>query len=333
MVVSFILPAYNAESVLQSSVQSVLDQVDSDWELIIVNDGSMDNTGLVADSFAMRDSRVKTVHQVNAGVSAARNAGIAHASGQYLAFLDADDMVSPAFVSSIKSCIVNGSPDLIEIPYDWNMGERVFVPEDYCGPSERFLIKKLGMHSAFACWQFVFSKELVASEGISFTAGRRTGEDQEFSFMALLRAKDCATIADASPLYHYWLDNTDSASHSHSDGQFDYPAAMKAVFDSLSSATNLLNRQEIRQLVACRVVEATRWASNCAFANGMATEDIISKCDLVLTEEICSSVLKSALGLQDTLFFALVTHFKFFAPLYFMLFKVKLLNQQRMIGE
>lgn len=323
LIISFILPAYNAELFLQRSVRSVLDQTDFDWELIIVDDGSIDKTGSVADSFSKLDSRIKVVHQANAGVSVARNAGIDCAIGQYVSFLDADDLLSPEYVSSIKALLVNDSPDLIEIPYDWNMGERVFLPEEYCGPSERYLIKKLSMHSAFACWQFVFSKELLAREGIRFTEGRRTGEDQEFSLVALLRSKECATIANATPLYHYWLDNVDSASHSHSEGQFDYPAAMKAVFDSLSSVAVLSDRREIRQLLANRVIEATRWASSSAFANGMAIEEIISKCDLVLTEEICASVLKPAFGLQDTLFFNSMTCCKFFAPLYFILHRVK----------
>ena len=323
LIISFVIPAYNAGSVLQRSVRSVLDQNDSDWELIIVDDGSMDNTGLIADSFMNRDSRIKAVHQVNAGVSAARNVGIAHAKGQYIAFIDADDLVSPEFVSSVKSLTVEESPDLIEIPYDWNMGERLFFPDSYLGSSEEYLIKKLREHSAFACWQFVFSRELIIREDIKFTEGRRTGEDQEFSLTALLHAKECATIADASPMYHYWLDNAGSASRSHSEGQFDYPTAMKTVFESMDSVKSLLNRLELRRLLANRVIESTRWASNYAFTNGMAVGDIVSKCDLVLTQDICASVLKSALGFQDTVFFVLLTHCKLFAPLYFMLLGAK----------
>ncbi|MBK9421154.1 MAG: glycosyltransferase family 2 protein [Flavobacteriales bacterium] len=91
--ISVIIPAYNAERWLPEAVHSVLAQSHSDLELIIVNDGSTDNTLRMAYSFA--DPRIVVVDQANAGVSAARNAGIATARGEYIAFLDADDAMLP----------------------------------------------------------------------------------------------------------------------------------------------------------------------------------------------------------------------------------------------
>jgi glycosyltransferase involved in cell wall biosynthesis len=93
--VSVVIPAYNAAKTLEFTVQSVLEQTVRDFEILIVNDGSKDNTLEVAESLAARDSRIKAISQPNSGVSSARNAGIKAASGEYVAILDADDLWLP----------------------------------------------------------------------------------------------------------------------------------------------------------------------------------------------------------------------------------------------
>lgn len=90
--VSVIIPAYNAEKYLHETIKSVLEQTANSWELIIVNDGSTDKTEEVARLFADQNDRISLISKVNAGVSMARNVGIEHSKGQYLAFLDADDI-------------------------------------------------------------------------------------------------------------------------------------------------------------------------------------------------------------------------------------------------
>lgn len=96
--VSIIIPAYNAERWLGEAVSSVLNQSHTDLELIIVNDGSTDDTLTIAYSF--QDERIKVVDQVNAGVSAARNAGLAMAKGTYICFMDADDAMLPENIAA-----------------------------------------------------------------------------------------------------------------------------------------------------------------------------------------------------------------------------------------
>lgn len=90
--VSIVLPAYNAAQHLESTLDSVLSQTYKDFELVIVDDGSSDETYTLAESFCKRDSRIKLIHQENQGAAAARNKGIQNAQGIYIAFLDADDL-------------------------------------------------------------------------------------------------------------------------------------------------------------------------------------------------------------------------------------------------
>lgn len=102
--ITFVIPAYNAVSTMETAVRSLSEQTSDDWEAVIVDDGSVDGTGAVADALARGDERIRVLHQENAGVSAARNAAIAAARGEYLAFLDVDDTVVSDFVEKAGPC-------------------------------------------------------------------------------------------------------------------------------------------------------------------------------------------------------------------------------------
>jgi glycosyltransferase involved in cell wall biosynthesis len=99
--VSVIIPLYNQGHFLVDSISSLTKQKHQEWEGIIVNDGSTDHSGDIAESIAKQDSRIKVVHRVNGGLAAARNTGINHASGDYVALLDSDDYLLPSFLGTM----------------------------------------------------------------------------------------------------------------------------------------------------------------------------------------------------------------------------------------
>lgn len=101
--VSIVVPAFNAEKCLARCVRSVLGQSFTDYELLIVDDGSTDCTGALADSFASYDSRIRVFHQDNTGLSGARNTGIDNACGSRIFFLDSDDYISEHALSNLNS--------------------------------------------------------------------------------------------------------------------------------------------------------------------------------------------------------------------------------------
>lgn len=113
MLFNIVMPVYNGAKFLSLSVGSVLSQTLSDWQLLIVNDGSTDETGEIADALAARDPRITCIHQKNAGVSAARNAGIAASTAEYLIFVDADDELLPEALSLIAEQITRTAPDVV----------------------------------------------------------------------------------------------------------------------------------------------------------------------------------------------------------------------------
>ena len=105
--ISVIVPVYRCADTLERCVQSVLAQDFADWELILVDDGSPDQSGALCDAFAARDSRITALHQKNGGASAARNAGLNAAQGTYIDFLDSDDLLAPGFFSAAVPLMEN----------------------------------------------------------------------------------------------------------------------------------------------------------------------------------------------------------------------------------
>ena len=106
--ISVIVPVYQAEALLPQCVESVLAQTFSDWELLLIDDGSRDGSPTLCDGYAARDPRIRVFHKPNGGVSTARNLGLEQATGPYIAFLDADDTFEPAALETLSENLSDG---------------------------------------------------------------------------------------------------------------------------------------------------------------------------------------------------------------------------------
>lgn len=111
--VSVVVPVYNVEGYIARCIESILAQTHRNLELILVNDGSADQSGAICDAYAERDGRITVIHQKNAGVSKARNVGIECAKGEYLFFVDSDDWVEPNHIENLlpigdEDCVYGG---------------------------------------------------------------------------------------------------------------------------------------------------------------------------------------------------------------------------------
>ncbi|WP_417177424.1 glycosyltransferase family 2 protein, partial [Bacteroides sp.] len=99
---SIIIPTYNVEKYISVCLESLRKQTFEDWEAIVVNDGSSDNSGIICNDFAKKDSRIKVYHQKNSGVSAARNFGLLKAEGEFITFVDSDDMLLNSYLNNFS---------------------------------------------------------------------------------------------------------------------------------------------------------------------------------------------------------------------------------------
>ena len=95
--ISVIVPVYNVENYIAQCIESVIKQTYTKFEIILVNDGSKDNSGKICDEYALKDERIKVIHKENAGVSSARNVGIKQSKGQWITFIDSDDWVEEKY--------------------------------------------------------------------------------------------------------------------------------------------------------------------------------------------------------------------------------------------
>lgn len=110
--ISVIVPVYNVEEYLERCFDSIIEQTYSNIEIILVNDGSLDNSGILCDKLKQRDERVKVIHKTNGGLSDARNVGLENASGEYVIFVDSDDLISIDMVSYLYSLIDRNKADI-----------------------------------------------------------------------------------------------------------------------------------------------------------------------------------------------------------------------------
>ncbi len=120
--ISIITPVYNAEKYLEQCVESVIGQTFSDWELILVNDGSVDASAGICDRYAGKDPRIRVIHKQNTGVADSRNIALKQARGEYLGFVDSDDWIEPDMYQALYNDIVGEDADvaMCGYVYEWN---------------------------------------------------------------------------------------------------------------------------------------------------------------------------------------------------------------------
>ena len=187
--VSIIVPVYNCEKLLDRCVRSVLEQTYQDLELILVNDGSTDGTAALCDAWASKDSRVKVLHQENAGVSAARNAGLDMAAGEYIGFVDADDYIDEATYETALAAMDGCDLVMWDAVTVWDDGREEADTIDLA--DGRVLTKKdwspvLLRSMAGAVWRCLYRSELLAD--IRFAVGIKLSEDRLFNLQAMGKA-------------------------------------------------------------------------------------------------------------------------------------------------
>ena len=205
--VSIIIPAYNAGKYIARTIEGVMRQTIADWELIIVDDGSKDDTPGICDTFASKDSRIRVVHKSNGGVSAARNTGLDEAQGRYITFLDADDFFVPQYLEALTHSI--GRAEMSAFPYKevCSDGELPSAFEEFEPTSEQYtlqegyilLVKKNLLHSPY-CKLFV--NEIVTKNVIRFEESVAMGEDLLFNLAYLENVK---TLAIGNQKVYYYI--------------------------------------------------------------------------------------------------------------------------------
>lgn len=186
--ISVIVPVYNTEKYLHRCVDSILAQTFTDFELLLIDDGSTDSSGAICDEYAQKDSRVRVFHKENGGVSSARNLGLDKAKGKWVTFVDSDDWIKESFLNKLYINEIE-SVDIV-ISYANYVGKPNY--KNYIeGKYKIELVELLFLHNDLA-WQTSPWAKLYKTEicrDIRFKEGMHIGEDLVFLYSYLMKCK------------------------------------------------------------------------------------------------------------------------------------------------
>lgn len=205
--VSIVMPLYNVETCMEASVQSVLEQTYSDWELILVDDGSTDNSGALADAFAAQyPDRIRVLHQENRGQGSARNVGVEIATGEYLFFMDSDDTIESNLLEVAVRLAVQQDADIVTFEYDIRRPDGSLVktvrnpfelPKTGNPRIQREFLLVAGMP-----WNKIFNMAFYRSTSLAFPE-KVWYEDIVLCTKMMSQAR--TAVHTSRPLYHYYL--------------------------------------------------------------------------------------------------------------------------------
>lgn len=273
--ISIIVPVYNTSIYLKECIESILNQTYSDIEVIIVDDGSTDNSLSICEEYRDKDKRVRIFHKENSGVSATRNFGLRIADGDFISFCDSDDIIKPELYSILLQKLEETGADRVCGGYEY------LYPDNhrlYCTPRKydgiykcSDLIKIMIDDGTLSGFLFsgvnnsLFKSEIIKHNNIRFKENVKYNEDSLFSFEYALHSRTLYSI-QSLPLYLYRQHNASSTKK----------RPKEKVYDSLHSALDVIvkNRNDIDYELQMkrRTVTETLWAILDNGNNGSITE-------------------------------------------------------------
>jgi len=222
--ITVIVPVYNSEPYLSKCIDSILIQTFTNFELLIIDDGSTDRSANICDDYAMKDNRIKIYHKRNEGVSSARNLGLDKAEGKWIAFVDSDDYIKNSYLKDLYDSIDSTSLLIIQgITYllGNKQSERILDLGNYCVTGENlvkaFSIKKL--HKCGYVYSKLYNKNIINLNKIRFDNNIHMGEDQIFMLQYIFKIDVIKFIAGSN---YYYQTFTGGLSSSYASYESEY---------------------------------------------------------------------------------------------------------------
>jgi len=213
--VSVIVPVYNVEKYLEQTIDSVINQTLKDIEIILIDDGSLDNSGIICDNYAKKDSRIVVFHQENQGVSAARNKGIELAKGEYISFVDSDDLVDEKMLEVLYGKGHSNDLDIVMCGFttDWygkkhkwncNLKSEEIIHKNEISD---FLVSYKNVFLVNNIYAKIHKRDFLLNNNIFFPLNLNIQEDTIFVLKTLLFAKSIYYIKES---YYNYIKRNDS---------------------------------------------------------------------------------------------------------------------------
>lgn len=226
--ISVIIPVYNAELYLHRCIDSILKQTYQNFEVILINDGSKDNSRAICNEYVSRNKNIRVIHKENSGASSARNIGIQEANGKYILFVDADDYISEEMLQKLISCAERYQSEMVLCEYsivEKNSIVPVKLNFGACYRSNQEIKRELlssyyGPYRVgiYCLWNKLFKKDIISKYKIQFDIGLKRGEDAWFVFQYL---KYCKRVDFIAKPYYFYYQNEESIMHKIYENQYE----------------------------------------------------------------------------------------------------------------
>ncbi|WP_205401361.1 glycosyltransferase family 2 protein [Streptococcus lutetiensis] len=300
--VSVIVPVYNVEKYIHRCITSIINQSYSELEIILVDDGSSDSSGLICDEYALKDKRIKVIHKKNGGLGYARNSGLDCATGKYVTFIDSDDYVEQDMIEKLYKDLIGVEADTCiggfqrvyhngTFVYENPLSGRVFEKEEILIKVLSKMFGQLVNSSSLemSVWKVLFSNELIQKYNIRFPSEREfISEDIIFDTEYYAKANRVVMSSDVG---YYYCDNEDSLTTKYNPNRFDLQ--VKLYLELIERVKRLKIYEVSIDRLNATLIAVARYSikleQKFSFRNGL----IQSKRNI---KEICqNSVLKNAL--------------------------------------
>ncbi len=253
--ISIVVPVYNAEAYLEKSIRSLMNQTYRNLEIILVNDGSKDESGRICDKLATQDSRIRVIHKENEGVTSTWTKGALEATGEYLNFMDSDDWVEPCMIEEMQANLTGTCREIITCDYVIEKEEKGkkyswqgLAPGEYTGEQLKEKVRYHILGEENRCITFsrcmkLYSRELVVNNLQFCDRDVRMGDD---SLMVIPAVLDCERIVvlDHKAYYHYRYVET-SIVHGYDREMFHNMQLLKAATARIVEEKYLPEEREI----------------------------------------------------------------------------------------
>ena len=251
--ISIIVPAYNVERYLNDCIESILGQTCQDYELILIDDGSQDSTGGICDRYALKNSKIKVVHQENCGVATARNRGIEIACGEYVCFIDSDDIVDRHYLEILQKNMKRGGMSACKLTnnlsFTYSNESEIMSTEE----GQLSLLSYSGMNG-FACGK-MYDTKIVKEKQLYFDPQIAICEDLLFAIRYTQQIKE-QILWNHSSLYYYRKNNEGAVKGRYKNRRGFGEKELSEIVALERCKEYLLNNREIEKAWAARTTKA-----------------------------------------------------------------------------
>ena len=226
--ISIVVAVYQAEKTIRKCVDSLLNQTFTNFEILLIDDGSIDNSGKICDDYALSDSRIRVIHKKNGGVSSARQCGIENALGQYTIHVDPDDWVDPNMLENLYKKATEENADMVIC--DFFKDEDKYVKQQPSSLNHKVVLNELFQHLHGSCCNKLIQRDCYSKFNVRFPEQISYCEDQ-YVVASLLRY-DIIVAYCPMAFYHYMY-SANSQSRHYDSKTFATDLKIREMFVSL----------------------------------------------------------------------------------------------------